>query len=195
MRLKAENALNGDTERKQRALGAILEQIQRVERQLSGLLALTQPVRIDAHAVDLRSWLAERVEWHQDAAARAGIALALECADSLSAQACFDAEQLARAIDNLILNALLHTQSGGHVTLRAARPAAALRIEVIDDGPGVPHAERERIFEPFVTGHAAGSGLGLAVVREIAAAHGGRAFYEARERGACFVIEIPWRTS
>lgn len=195
MRLKAENALNGDAERKQRALGAILEQIQRVERQLSGLLALTQPVRVDAHAVDLRGWLAERVEWHHDVAARAGVALALQCAEALPAQACFDAEQLARAIDNLLLNALRHTPSGGNVTLHAARRAETLRIEVTDDGPGVPHAERERIFEPFVTGHAAGSGLGLAVVREIAAAHGGRAFYEARERGACFVIEIPWRTS
>jgi signal transduction histidine kinase len=195
MRLKAENALNGDVERKQRALGTILEQIQRVERQLSGLLALTQPVRIEAHSVDLRLWLAERVEWHHDAAARAGIALALACADGLPAQATFDADQLARAIDNLILNALRHTLSGGHVTLSAARAADTLRIEVADDGPGVPPAERERIFEPFVTGHAAGSGLGLAVVREIAAAHGGSAFYEARERGACFVIEIPWRTS
>jgi len=195
MRLKAENALNGDVERKQRALGTILEQILRVERQLSGLLALTQPVRIEAHSVDLRLWLAERVEWHHDAAARAGIALALAYADGLPAQATFDAEQLARAIDNLILNALRHTPSGGHVTLSAARAADTLRIEVADDGPGVPPAERERIFEPFVTGHAAGSGLGLAVVREIAAAHGGSAFYEARERGACFVIEIPWRTS
>lgn len=195
MRLKAENALNGDVERKQRALGTILEQIQRVERQLSGLLALTQPVRIEAHRIDLRLWLAERMEWHHDAAARAGIALALACADGLPPQATFDADQMARAIDNLILNALRHTPSGGHVTLSAARAADTLRIEVADDGPGVPPAERERIFEPFVTGHAAGSGLGLAVVREIAAAHGGSAFYEARERGACFVIEIPWRTS
>ncbi|ASW01565.1 sensor histidine kinase [Paraburkholderia aromaticivorans] len=195
MRLKAENALNGDVERKQRALGAILEQIQRVERQLSGLLALTQPVRVEAHRVELRGWLTDRVEWHHDAAARAGIALTLDCADGLPAQACFDADQLARATDNLLLNALRHAPPGGQVTLRATRAAEALRIEVADDGPGVPPAERERIFEPFVTGHAAGSGLGLAVVREIAAAHGGSAFYEARERGACFVIEIPWRTS
>lgn len=195
MRLKAENALNGDEERKRRALGAILEQIQRVETQLSGLLALTQPVRINARPVALREWLAERIEWHSDAAARALIALELDIADGLPEQASFDADQLARALDNLLLNALRHTPSGGHVTLRAAHPAATLRIDVADDGPGVSSAEREHIFEPFVTGHASGSGLGLAVVREIAAAHGGSAFYEARERGACFVIEIPWHTS
>lgn len=195
MRLKAENALNGDAERQQRALGAILEQIQRVERQLSELLALTQPVRIETHAVALRTWLANRIEWHSDEAARVGIALQLDIADALPEHVFFDAERLARAIDNLILNALRHTPSGGHVTLHAAHPAATLRIEIADEGPGVASAEREHIFEPFVTGHASGSGLGLAVVREIAAAHGGSAFYEARERGACFVIEIPWRTS
>ncbi|WP_144138342.1 sensor histidine kinase [Paraburkholderia sp. BCC1884] len=195
MRLKAENALNGDVDRKQRALAVILEQIQRVERQLSGLLALTQPMRIDVAPIELRRWLAERIEWHHDAAAHAGIELTLDIADRLPDLASFDPDQLARAIDNLIINALRHTLSDGHVMLRASDASRTLRIEVVDDGPGVPPAERERVFEPFVTGHAGGSGLGLAVVREIAAAHGGSAFYEARERGACFVIEIPWRTS
>lgn len=195
MRLKAENALNGDVDRKQRALAVILEQIQRVERQLSALLALTQPVRVDCHLVDLRRWLAERVEWHHDAAAHARIELTLKIADTVPDEASFDPDQLARAIDNLILNALRHTFADGHVMLRATGAAGLLRIEVADDGPGVPPSERERIFEPFVTGHPGGSGLGLAVVRDIAVAHDGSAFYEARERGACFVIEIPWRTS
>ncbi|WP_114812974.1 sensor histidine kinase [Paraburkholderia kururiensis] len=195
MRLKAENALAGDAQRKHHALVSILEQIQRVEMQLSGLLALTQPVRIDAQPVALREWLAARIELHRDAASRAGIALALAQSNDLPDEACFDAAQLARAIDNLILNALRHTPAGGHVTLRAAQHADILSIEVADDGPGVPLAEREHIFEPFVTGHASGSGLGLAVVREIAVAHGGRAFYAARPHGACFVIELPCHTS
>lgn len=195
MRLKAENALAGDAQRQHRALASILEQIQRVETQLSGLLALTQPVRIDAQPVVLREWLAERIELYLDAATQAGIALVLDENKDLPHEARFDAAQLARAIDNLILNALRHTPAGGHVMLRAAQHADTLSIAVADDGPGVPPAERERIFEPFVTGHATGSGLGLAVVREIAVAHGGRAFYAVRPRGACFVIELPCRTS
>ena len=199
MRLKAENALAGDETRKQRALATILEQIHRVESQLAGLLALTQPVRVEVQGVPLRAWLDERVILHRDAAENAHVTLAVIEPDGASmstpAEAVFDAAQLSRALDNLLLNALRHAPPDGRVTVKAARVADMLRIEVSDDGPGVQQADRERIFEPFVTGHAAGSGLGLAVVREIAAAHGGRAFYEARQMGACFVIEIPWRTS
>ncbi|SAL29492.1 integral membrane sensor signal transduction histidine kinase [Caballeronia terrestris] len=193
MRLKAENALAGDAERRTRALCAILEQIGRVESQLSGLLALTQPIRIDAQEIVLDAWLASRIDANRDAAQRAGVTLDLGASPQGTAR--FDAQQLARALDNLLLNAIRHTPHGGHVTLSATRSAAGLTIEVADDGPGVPPSERERIFEPFVTGHATGSGLGLAVVREIATAHGGRAYCaasgDANEPGACFVIEIP----
>jgi signal transduction histidine kinase len=193
MRLKAENALAGDAERRTRALSAILEQIGRVESQLSGLLALTQPIRIDAQETVLDTWLASRIDANRDAAQRAGVTLDLGAAPQSTAR--FDAQQLARALDNLLLNAIRHTPHGGHVTLSATRSAAGLTIEVADDGAGVPPSERERIFEPFVTGHATGSGLGLAVVREIATAHGGRAYCtasgDANEPGARFVIEIP----
>ncbi|SAL05050.1 integral membrane sensor signal transduction histidine kinase [Caballeronia arationis] len=193
MRLKAENALAGEPERRERALSAILEQIERVESQLSGLLVLTQPIRIDAHDVPLAAWLAERIEVNRDAAQRAGVTLEVGAAPQGPAR--FDAQQLARSLDNLLLNAIRHAPHGGRVTLSATRSAESLKIEVADNGPGVPAAERERIFEPFVTGHALGSGLGLAVVREIAAAHGGRAYCAAsgdeNEPGARFIIEIP----
>jgi signal transduction histidine kinase len=53
--------------------------------------------------------------------------------------------------------------------------------------------ERERIFEPFVTGRPDGSGLGLAVVREIASAHGGRVYLADDASQTRFVIELPWR--
>lgn len=64
-----------------------------------------------------------------------------------------------------------------------------------DTGPGVPAEQRERIFEPFVTGRADGTGLGLAVVREVAAVHGGQAWLDDVPHGASFVIEIPWQPS
>jgi two-component system sensor histidine kinase HydH len=75
-----------------------------------------------------------------------------------------------------------------------AAEASLLRMEGTDNGPGVPAADRERIFEPFVTGRPEGSGLGLAIAREIATAHGGRAYVAETDRGACFIIEIPWHT-
>jgi nitrogen-specific signal transduction histidine kinase len=66
---------------------------------------------------------------------------------------------------------------------------------VSDNGPGVPPEHREHIFEPFVTGCPDGSGLGLAVVSEVAAAHGGRAWLDETSETTSFVMEVPWQPS
>jgi signal transduction histidine kinase len=77
---------------------------------------------------------------------------------------------VANAVDSLAMSA----PPGGHITLSAsAHDAAHVRIVVADSGPGVAQADRERVFEPFVSGKPAGMGLGLAVSRAIAEAHGG----------------------
>ena len=66
---------------------------------------------------------------------------------------------------------------------------------VADTGSGVPEELRDHLFEPFVTGRSEGTGLGLAVVREIAEAHGGTARAVHRDDGTTFVLELPWRPS
>ncbi|MPW23987.1 sensor histidine kinase [Paraburkholderia sp. CNPSo 3157] len=205
MRLKAENALAGDSERQHGALRFILEQIGRIETQVASLLALTQPVTVRSRQVNIAEWLADVVESHRELARRRGIRLTLvskfdDLADApVPQQPAFDADQLRRALDNLLLNALRHVGEGGTVTVTVERDWSGecphLRISVSDSGPGVPADQRERIFEPFVTGRADGSGLGLAVVREVASAHGGNAYLDDRSTGACFVIEIPWQPS
>lgn len=196
VRLKAENALAGDGARREAALRTIIEQVGRVETQVASLLALTQPVTVHVREVDLQPWLQGIVNAHEARAQSRGIRLAVELDPGLAAFP-FDPAQLARALDNLILNALRHAPAGGHVTVRARRAASSsgerLRLEVLDDGPGVGAAEREAIFEPYVTGHPDGSGLGLAVVREIASAHGGQAWLAEEASPTCFVIELPWR--
>ncbi|PWS21057.1 sensor histidine kinase, partial [Enterococcus faecium] len=75
---------------------------------------------------------------------------------------------LARAVDNLLDNALRHAPGGGRVVLSAMRDDAVLRIHVDDDGPGVAESLRPQLFEPFATGRADGTGLGLALAREVA---------------------------
>jgi signal transduction histidine kinase len=104
---------------------------------------------------------------------------------------------LRRAVRNLLENARRY--GGGEVTvsLRPQETAGGLEIEVADRGPGVPEAERERIFEPFyrLEGHAereGGVGLGLALVRQIMRRHGGTVRCLAREGGGSrFVISLP----
>ena len=106
-----------------------------------------------------------------------------------------DERLVRRALRNLIENA--HRYAGGQVDLRVRRVAGAAEIEVCDRGPGVPEAYRERIFEAFfrLPGHAereGGVGLGLALVRQIANAHGGSVRCVPRPGGgSCFILTLP----
>ena len=110
-----------------------------------------------------------------------------------------DARLLRRALRNLLENARRYSQ--GEVTLAIARQGADNMLSVCDRGPGVPPAQRERIFEPFyrlpgASERAGGVGLGLALVRSIAQRHGGSVRCTARpdgQPGACFVLRLPAR--
>ena len=107
--------------------------------------------------------------------------------------ALFDPAQMARVLDNLLINALAHTTAGGRVELGAARNGNVLRLWVADDGRGVPPALQASLFDPLVTGRPGGTGLGLAVVREVVHAHGGTvALDRAHVPGTRIVMELPW---
>jgi two-component system sensor histidine kinase KdpD len=107
-----------------------------------------------------------------------------------------DAAQLERAFANLLENAYRH--SGGHpVSVRGRDVGARILLRFVDRGPGVPEAQRERIFEPFyrsgtaATGHR-GSGLGLAIVRGFVEANGGKVWVESLpSQATSFVVELP----
>jgi len=102
---------------------------------------------------------------------------------------------LREALLNLVDNALLHAMPATKVTITCHAEEGAVRLAVEDDGPGVPEAMREALFERFQRGDtaASGSGLGLAIVRAAAEAQGGSVALEtpARGRGSRFVIRLP----
>jgi len=125
-----------------------------------------------------------------------GVAVAAEV-QPLPRPARADPERLQRVLFNLIQNAIRHTPADGSVTVRAGPASDGVEIEVADTGSGIPLADRERLFEPFVRGAGngegdAGAGLGLALCRAIVEAHGGRIWAEggAGERTR-FVVELP----
>jgi signal transduction histidine kinase len=196
MRLKAENALAADDEgRSKSALRVILDQVGRLDALLRDLLTMTQRNQPKLVDTDVRTMLERVVETHAELAASKGIALEVADIEGSHLTVRVDVDQIRRSLDNLILNAIQNTPSGGSITLSAARSNERLRLRVSDTGPGVPQDIRERLFEPFVTGRTDGTGLGLAIVREIARAHSGDARLVASTQGAVFELELPWPSS
>jgi hypothetical protein len=193
MRLKAENAIaGGDRERKDQALPIILEQVQRLDGLLHRLLSVTERDKPRREAVPIGQFLeACAAEQAELAAAKR---LTLECRVH-GGTACFDADQMRRALDNLVRNAIEAAPAGSRIVIAARRDANALVLSVHDEGAGPPADIRDHLFEPFVTGRPEGTGLGLSIVREVAAAHDGTARLASTATGTTFEIVVPWRPS
>ena len=103
-----------------------------------------------------------------------------------------DAEQLKRALVNLVDNAVAATPRGGRIAVHACLAAGQARLTVTDDGPGIPAEARGRIFDPDYSTKSRGTGLGLAITARIAAEHSGRVrLEENRPQGCRFVLEWP----
>ncbi|WIG56815.1 MAG: Nitrogen regulation protein NtrB [Rhodanobacteraceae bacterium] len=110
-----------------------------------------------------------------------------------------DPDRLLQAVLNLVRNAV--EANAARVILRSRAEAGwrdsqgqrvpALRIEVEDNGDGVPHAIAATLFEPMVSGRPDGTGLGLALAREIAREHGGELTWRSLDAGSCFVLLLP----
>ncbi|HEY0096550.1 MAG TPA: PAS domain-containing sensor histidine kinase, partial [Archangium sp.] len=143
---------------------------------------------------DLSALVSELVERTRDEARLAGVALTAEISPALVGR--FDKLRLEQVVVNLLSNALRH--GGGHpMEVRLERTSGGARLVVRDEGPGIPEADRERIFARFeqVRGaaRAGGLGLGLFIVRQIVEGHRGHVHVEPGPggRGAAFVVELP----
>jgi two-component system sensor histidine kinase TctE len=101
---------------------------------------------------------------------------------------------LREALTNVIDNAIKYTGRGGEITVRIRPDDSHVRIVIADNGPGIPEADRARVFERFVraTDQGEGCGLGLAIVRDIVAQHGGTVeLGDAQPHGLQVVICLP----
>jgi two-component system sensor histidine kinase GlrK len=108
-----------------------------------------------------------------------------------------DFDMVRVALDNLVSNAIKFSPHGGTIRIVAARNGTQVALDVMDEGPGIPGEERERVFEPFFQGSRPGSGavrgtgIGLSVVREYVAAHGGNVEVLDAARGAHLRLKLP----
>jgi signal transduction histidine kinase len=144
--------------------------------------------------VDLRKLCEEAVAGRAIEYRRAGIAVTIEPEAAVPCRVRASEPSLHQALLNLLVNAeqALEGRSGGRIIVRL-EPGATAAVSVIDNGPGVDAAIRDRIFEPFFTTRKSETalGLGLTVASEIVRHHGGTLAYAPEGAGATFVLRIP----
>lgn len=126
-----------------------------------------------------------------------GVSILLEGIDGDEPTVFGDRDQLCQVLVNLGLNAIEAMPGGGTLTIRATpRSSGGAHLEVIDTGVGIPPEEREKIFSAFHTTKPEGTGLGLAVAKDIVTAHGGSIGFRSQpDRGTTFVIDLPGRST
>lgn len=167
------------------ALRDVLGEVERLRRLTEDFLDLSREPALSPVAVDLARLVADAATAAETA--HGGVRIAAHV-PALLVRA--DPGRLRQVLANVLDNA---ARAGAHgVELSAARAGRCVRIEIRDDGPGVAPALRARLFDPFVTGAAGGTGLGLAVARRIAERHGGTLeLADAGPPGAAFVLTVP----
>lgn len=179
-------------------MASLTEEVDRLGRLVGdlGVLAEAQAARLEMRRVpvDLAEVARTAAERLSVRFSEEGVRLAMELQE---VTVLGDTGRLEQVAVNLLSNAEKFSGPGGEVRLSVARSAGAALLTVSDDGPGIPPAERERVFERFFQGTASrssagGSGVGLAVVSEIVSAHGGWVSLESEQgRGASFTVVLP----
>lgn len=202
--LEAEMALEEPTQtpRVRESLRSILHAVKRLDHITENYLSLSRHSPERLHLLDLRQVV-------QDSCA--GFAAALEHAQveirwSFPEHPVWirgDERLLEQAFGNLIKNSLQafehavieHAQAHRHITLQlSSLESGRARLLFQDTGPGIPTEVRDRLFTPFVTTKAQGTGLGLSFVKKVIDDHGGRLEWIASESGACFEMTLPQET-
>jgi len=175
----------------QELTGFIESETERLNRLVSTLLDSARPRAPKLQPADLHAIIRHSTDLLAAQADKKNIRVSLSL-DARHPVIEMDAEQMTQVLLNLVLNALQILPQGGQVEISTHATAGNLVVEIADDGPGIPPQELARVFDPFFTKREGGVGLGLAVVQQIVAAHGG----EIRAGnsvlgGALFTITLP----
>jgi signal transduction histidine kinase len=186
---------SGEAKSRERA-GQIAEAAQRAQRLVRELLTMARPRPPSLEPVDVHALLRSAMDLERPQCSASGYRLTADFAADLP-PVLADPHRLGQVFINLLVNARQAMDGGGRgkaITVRTRRHGERLEIRVADDGPGIPPAHRARIFDWFFTTKppGEGTGLGLAVSREILVAHGGSlAIEDTPGGGATFVLELP----
>lgn len=195
-----EEGVTGELNARQREVARILQHNaavlqERIEALLRFNAAAFEARQLQRRPTDLLALLHEQVEAQRLQWQARELVVEVE---GEPATAPVDPDKLGTALANLLANAIRFAPLGSTVRLRLSRADGRIRIDIQDQGAGIAPADRERVFEPFYRGErqpadaAAGTGIGLSIVNEYIAAHGGRIeLLDDSPAGAHFRIELP----
>jgi two-component system, OmpR family, phosphate regulon sensor histidine kinase PhoR len=192
-----------DTAARERFLGIMAEQSERMRRLIDDLLGLSR-IEVSEHLpptgrADLSAIIAAEAEALSPLLASRGARLELDLSPDAIAEPA-DPEQVAQVVRNLLENAMRYGRPGGTVEVRARRtpPRPGVLLEIQDDGPGIAPQHLPRLTERFYrvdsgrARNAGGTGLGLAIVKHITARHRGQLWIESTEgEGSTFRVWLP----
>ncbi|MFY9341288.1 MAG: hybrid sensor histidine kinase/response regulator [Planctomycetota bacterium] len=164
--------------------------LNKIERLLGQTLSFAKPLRLQRQQCELLPLVQDAVRDVTRLPAAAGMAFDVQVPAALRCS--LDAQLFGEVLTNLLRNATEACNGNGHVAIAAVEDAGRLRLEVGDDGPGVPAHLAEEIFRPFRSSKEYGTGIGLAFCRKVIESHGGTiAVVPQAGAGACFRIDLP----
>lgn len=163
--------MSSDLEQARRHAGKIVTQSLRMEALVNDLLAFARDDQGGREATDLSVLVQDCADLLRPEAAALNVAIEVTAPDGLSIRTA--ADRIEQLLINLMKNALQAMPEGGRLSVGLQKQARSLAITVRDTGCGIPQEHLPKIFEPFWTSKARGTGLGLALCRKIAEEHGG----------------------
>jgi two-component system sporulation sensor kinase A len=173
-------------------LGEVLSEVNRIDRSVINLLSYSKPKKPNLVKTDLAELIGDVISLLRKVADPKGILLNLEHSKEIPAVT-GDEHDLKQLFMNLLLNSIEAIQDKGQVWTRIkVMSDSKLRVEVSDNGPGIPADQLSKIFQPFYTTKKQGTGLGLATCKRIVMDHGGEIGVKSElGKGTSFFVQLP----
>ena len=168
------------------------DQLRRIQRTLRELVDFSRPAVHEQTQCDVHAMIDEALNIAKYYKRKKGKQIVTRYLDNVP-MLLIVRDQLVQVFLNLILNAMDATEEGGTIDIHTSREDVWLRIDVRDDGLGIPAELQNRVFHPYVTTKETGTGLGLFVSRNIVEQNGGRIeLTETSPRGTMFTVYLEW---
>lgn len=182
---------DGTPEELAQYLDIIDEEIERLNRIVVDFLFAVRPLKFEFTSLDLNLIIHSLAAFMSEELSHASVTLILDLAQSLP-HIQGDDRFLRQMLINLIQNSLAAMPSGGTITIATSQTDDVITLAVSDTGAGIPADVIDRIFEPYFTTKADGTGLGLAMVYKVVKEHGGDIYVQSEVgKGTCFRITLP----